>query len=239
MKFGLTILLLAVVIAINAQTLTDIEKRLRLLGNKTGWTYDSAGLSKLPKLNYDCDDDNRSTWDFYHVIDLNNDGLKDLIYSGPCHPYSQTDIFLNDGMTLRQIHDYPGELVSIDKKTDRTVINIFKEFCCCDYYSDYIQVTIHNDSHIDKNQITFEGNTQIKVDKLTEVKVKGILRTSPELNDKEKKDDCTDKIIKGNHLTYIDKLTTVFQITQSGQWLLILYPVDKMNSWIGWIKVDE
>jgi len=100
-------------------------------------------------------------------------------------------IFLNDGKNLKLVHNYPGELVSLEKKSAKTVINILKKSCCCDYYSDYIQVTTWNDSRIDKNQITFEGNTEIKVDRVTELKIKGILRTSPEVNDKKKQDDCS------------------------------------------------
>jgi hypothetical protein len=238
MKFGVIILLVGFGIASNAQTLTDIEKRLRLLDNRVEWTYDTTGFSKLPKLEYDCDGENENPWDYYHVVDLNNDGLKDLIYSGPCHPYSQTDIFLNNGQTLKQVHDYPGELISIEKKADGTVVNVFKEFCCCDYYSDYIQLTIYNDSHVEKNQITFEGNTEVKFDRLIELKVKGRLRTTPELNDKDHKDECTDQEIKGNHLAYIKNPTKVIQLKQSGQWRLVLYSVDKTNSWIGWIWSD-
>lgn len=246
MRLGFTILFFGLFGVSYGQTIADIEKRLRLLDNQVVFKFDTTGFSTLPKFEYSCDDhfkaydfpENKSKWDYYHVIDLNNDGLKDLIYSGPCLPYPQTGIFLNDGQSLKNMHDYAGQIVSIENKPDRTIVNIFKEFCCCDYFSDYIEVTIHNDSHVDKNQISFEGNTQTKFDKLTELKVKGILRTSPELNDKGKNDDCSDQIIKGNHLAYINKLTTVFQLKQSGQWRLILYPVDKLHSWIGWIKVD-
>ena len=71
---------------------------------------------------------------------------------------------------------------------------------------------------------------------MTPFKIKGILRTSPEINDKKKKDDCSDQIIEGNHLAHINKLTTVVQLSQSGQWRLVLYEVDKDNSYIGWIK---
>jgi len=244
MRLGRTIIFLGLVAGLNAQILTDIEKRLSFLDKGIPLTYDTTDFPTLPKVKYLCDDhfdafefpDNKKTKDYYHVVDLNNDGLKDLIYSGPCMPYDQTGIFLNDGKTLKLIHDYPGEVVSLEKVVDKTVINILKKSCCCDYYSDYIQVTIWNDSRIDKNEITYWGNTEIKVDKVTPFKIKGILRTSPEINDKKKKDDCSDQIIEGNHLAHINKLTTVVQLSQSGQWRLVLYEVDKDNSYIGWIK---
>ncbi|GCD76948.1 hypothetical protein JCM31826_04300 [Thermaurantimonas aggregans] len=244
MKLGLTIIFLGLVTGLNAQSLTDIEKRLRFLEKSAPLTYDTTGFSTLPKVKYLCDEhfdayefpENKKTEDYYHVVDLNNDGLKDLIYSGPCLPYDQTGIFLNDGKSLKLIHGYPGEVVSLEKSIDKTTINILKKSCCCDYYSDYIQVTIWNDSRVDKHQITFFGNPEIKIDKVTELKTKGVLRTSPEVNDIKKKDDCSDQIMEGNHLTRIDKITTVVQLSQSGQWKLVLYSVDKENSYIGWIK---
>jgi len=244
MKGGLIITFLGLSVGLNAQTVTNIDKRLKYLNKSVPLTFDTTDFSTLPKVKYMCDEhfkafefpENKKTKDYYHVVDLNNDGLRDLIYSGPCLPYDQTGIFLNDGKTLKLIHNYPGEVVSLEKSIDKTEINILKRSCCCDYYSDYIQVTIWNDSRVDKNQITFWGNTEVKVDKVIELKIKGILRTSPETNDKKKEDDCSDQIFEGNHLARIDKLTTVFQLSKFGQWRLVLYPVDRENSYIGWIK---
>ncbi|MCZ8023634.1 MAG: hypothetical protein O9294_17855 [Cytophagales bacterium] len=244
MKHAITLIFLGLVVGLNAQSLTDIEMRLRFLEKSAPLTYDTTGFSVLPKFKYLCDEhfnayefpDNKKTKDYYHVADLNNDGIKDLIYSGPCLPYDQTGIFLNDGKTLKQIHDYPGKVVSLEKSIDKTTINILKKSCCCDYYSDYIQLTIWNDSRVEKNQITFWGNTEIKVNKVKELKIKGTLRYSPDINDKKEKDDCSDQIQEGNHLAHINKLTKVFQLNQSGQWKLVLYAVDNENSYLGWIK---
>jgi len=252
MKSYILIFFLGLTTISRGQSIENIQKRLSLLNNVAKVKYDTTGFSKLPKFRFLCTSDiviieNDSTetivpsdtedpWKYYSVIDLNDDGLKDLIYSGPCLPYDQTGIFLNDGKTLKLIHDYPGKVVALEKLDEKTEINILKEACCCDYYSDYIQVTIWNDSRVDKNQITFWGNAEVKVDKLAKFKTKGILRTSPEINDKKKKDDCSDQIIEGNHLARINKLTTVVQLSQSGQWRLVLYEVDKDNSYIGWIK---
>ena len=252
MKSYILIFVLGLTITSRGQSVEEVQKRLNLLTHAKKLVYDTTGLSKLPKFAYFCisdaviiDKDSTETivpsetedpWKYYTVIDINGDKLSDLIYSGPCMPYDRTGIFLNDGKTLKLIHDYPGKLVSIDKLIEKTVVNILKESCCCDYYSDYIQVTIWNDSHVDKNQITFFGNTEIKIDNLTKLKVKGILRTSPDINDKQVKDVCSDEILEGNHLARIDKLTTVVQLSQIGQWRLILYPVDNDISYIGWIK---
>lgn len=244
MRYGLTIVLLGLATTLLAQTLTDIEKRLKLLGSLPSLVYDTGNFSKLPKISYRCDEhfntfeypEEKTTSNYHHVADLNNDGLHDLIYSGPCMPYNQTAIFLNDGTTLKLIHDYPGKLISIEKRTDKTVIDIITEACCCAINSDYIQVTIWNNSRVEKNTITFEGNTEIKVNKLHELKVKGILRSAPEINDIKKKDTCSDQIFEGNHLAHIDTLTTVIQLNQKGKWKLVLYKADNAHFYIGWIK---
>jgi hypothetical protein len=239
MKLNLVIFFLGLFVSGKGQTLADVEKRLKLLLNPTKLHYDTTGFSTLPKIDFFCDDENKNNWAYYHVVDLNKDGRSDLIYSGPCMPYFQTAIFLNDGLNLNQVHSYPGNIISIEQESDRAIVNILMEGCCCDYFSDYIEVTIHNNSRVDKNQITFDNNTKLDLSNLAEIEVTGTLRTSAELDDIEKKEDCTNQIVTGNHLTYINKLVTVFQLQRAGQWRLILYPEDKEKSWIGWIKVDQ
>lgn len=244
MKHGLTILLLVLTATTDAQTLREIDKRIGLLEKNIALRYDTSGFSTLPKVKYLCDShleafdvpDNKTMMDFYHVVDLNDDGLKDLVYSGPCLPYYQTGIFLNDGKSLNVVYSYPGEIISLEKYSDKTVINTLKEACCCDYYSHFTEVTIWNDSHVEKNQITFEGNTPIKVGQVRKLRTNGILRTSPEVNDTKREDECSGQIIEGNHLTHIVNPTTLIQLGHSGEWKLVLYQVDKDNSFVGWIK---
>ncbi|HTE23947.1 hypothetical protein [Flavitalea sp.] len=238
MKFYLSILTLSLSTVSPAQTTFDIEKRLKLLNNHAAFAFDTTGFSKIPPLkDYFCDDQSFRKWDSYHVVDLNNDGIDDLIYSGPCRPYPQTGIFLNDGQKLKQIHDSPGQIIALEQTTKGTIINILKEACCCDYFSEYTAITIYNDSGVDKNVITFDGNTKITLDKLHETEIKGTLRSSPKINDIVKKDDCSEETIKGNHVRYISKLTKVVELTSSGKWRLVFYPENKKQSWIGWIRL--
>lgn len=232
-------MLLGLTVFSYGQTLSDISKRLNALANRVDFPYDTTGFSSLPKFNYHCDDKNQKESDFYHVIDLNNDGLNDLIYSGPCMPYEQTGIFLNDGHKFKKVYNYPGKIVSVDKGPSATIINILKEACCCDYYTDYTQVTIDSASTMTKNIITFEANTKIKLSsKLSRVKVVGTLRTSPKIDNSLKKDNCKDEITKGNHLTRIVEFRNVVQLNKLGEWWLVLYQENKERSWIGWMKMN-
>jgi hypothetical protein len=239
MKYWVTILILSLTVFSFGQSLSDISKRLSLLESRVGFKHDTTGFSSLPKFDYVCDNESQNKSDYYHVTDLNNDGLNDLIYSGPCKPYDQTGIFLNDGSRFKRVYNYPGKIISIDKGTSTTIINILKEACCCDYYSDYIEVTIDHESKIAKNIITFEANTKISLgNKLKSVKVVGTIRTAPEINNVAKKDDCRNEIIKGNQLIRSEEFRNIVQLNKVGSWWLVLYQENKEKSWIGWIKMN-
>jgi len=242
LRRSLTILIFVTTLTSYGQTLQEIEKRLKLLENPPEFEefkYDTTGFSKLPSFKYSCDDENENRWDYYHVVDLNRDGRKDLIYRGPCMPYSETGIFLNRGDSLDLIFSEAGNVISIEQKNDRTIIQVLKSPCCCDEFYANDEIVIHHDSHVDLNHIIFKSNTKITLDKLKEIKVAGIVRSIDELDDKEKKHMCFDQMIKGNHVTEIKKPTAVIQLSQHAQWRLILYPEDKKISWIGWIKMDD
>ncbi len=240
MKYVLTILLTGLTVLAYGQTLTDVDRRLRLLEARVPFEHDTTGFSSLPKFDYFCDNENQNTSDYYHVVDLNNDGLKDLIYSGPCMPYGQTGIFLNSGVSFRKIHNYPGEIVSIDKRPSKTIINILKVPCCCDHYTEYIEVTVDDSSNVTKHIITFTKNTKLTLgSKLRAVTVVGTIRTSPVIDDVAKKDDCRDVIIRGNQLIRLTKFSNIIQLSRAGSWWLVLYPETKERSWIGWMRFNN
>jgi hypothetical protein len=241
MRYILTILTFGLCyICSYGQTLTDIEKRLRLIDNRVELKYDTTGFSALPKPEYFCAQGNKNKWDAYHVIDLNKDGLNDLIYCGPCKPYNQVGIFLNNGTKLRRVYDSPGDIIFIDNTLDRTIIHIFGEACCCNNYAGLSEVTIDNNSTVTENTITYFGETKITLsEKLKEITVTGTLRTSPEVDDSMRKDDCSDELIQGNHLAQITNRQKVIQLRQAGQWRLVLYAVDKKKSQIGWVRVNQ
>lgn len=233
-------MLIALTALVYGQTLSDIGKRLRLLENPAPFKYDTTGFSSLPKLDYFCDNKNQNKSDFYHVVDLNNDGLNDLIYSGPCMPYAQTGIFLNDGISLKKIHNYPGEIISVDTIASKTVIDILKVPCCCDRYTEYIRITVDDSSNVTKNTIIFRENTKITLgSKLRQLMVVGTIRISPEVNDTPKKDDCRDVINRGNQLIRLTKFRNIIQLKRVGIWWLVLYPESKEKSWIGWMRFNE
>jgi hypothetical protein len=247
MKFTLTLLFIGLFSQMNGQTLREVERLIGLITSPDSVVNDTTGFSELPRLKFLCDDhaskkdspERKSKWAFYNVLDLNADGRNDLVYSGPCSPYDHTALFLNDGLKLRSIFEYPGRIVSIRQLDDRSIITLFKASCCCDSYSDLVEITVYSDSRVEERWITFFGNTEIKTDNLAKISAKGILRTTPELIDAKTKDPCTDEVMQGNHLKNIPKATNVVQLSAVESWRLILYPEDSKHSWIGWIKLDK
>lgn len=217
----------------------DIKKRLRLFDNQVALKCDTTGFSSLPKFEYFCAQENNHKWDYFHVVDLNKDGLNDLIYCGPCMPYIQVGIFITNGRNLNQVDNYLGRIISIENKSDHTTIHILDEACCCNYYSSLIEISIDTNSNVTKNVIKYFGTTQITLDKkIKEITVTGILRTSPEVNDSIKIDDCSDEVIHGNHLVQLSDQKKVIQLHKVGQWKLVLFQEDKEKSWIGWVNTN-
>ena len=238
MKYSLTILAGVWVAVSFGQPLADISKRLKALEQQTTFYHDTAGFFKLPRFDYRCDNGNEHPWDYYHIMDVNRDGLKDLIYSGPCGDHAQTGIFLNVGRVFRRIYDFPGVVISIDTGMV-TTINMLREACCCEDYSQYIQVTIDQDARLTKNTIVFDPKTKIKLaNKLSRVKVVGTIRGTPQINDVIKKNECKTAVLTGNQLTRIVEFKSIVQLNKSGPWWLVLYPENNEMSWLGWMRLN-
>jgi len=239
MRYWLTILLGAFTTFVYAQPLDDLSKRLKYLENQGGFKFDTTGVSSLPKLDYRCDNANPRRWDYFHVADLNQDGLNDLIYSGPCSSNNQTTIFLNNGRVFKKIYDHPGKIVSIEKSESATIINILKEAVSCENYSQYTEVTIDLKAKVTKNTILFGPTTKITIGgRLRQEKVAGMIRTTPQVNDEIKRNACNTAVNKGNQLTRIEEFKNIVQLNKFGEWWLVLYQENQEKSWIGWMRLN-
>lgn len=234
MRHLFTLILFFIYINSFGQEFSTIKSRIDLLETNINFKLDSTGLSKLPLPIYNCAINNsENNW---HIQDLNNGGLKDLIYSGTCQPYHQTAIFLNSKRGFKLVHDFPGKLISITDSPSIVKINILKSSCCCDYYSNLIEVSINNKSEIQKNTISFHFETKIETsNKLISKTLSGILRSSPKIEDSIKKDPCTDEKIIGNQFETIEK-KSVIVLNEEKDWLLVLIKQSDTYSILGWVK---
>ena len=234
MKHLIAIVFFLSSISLFSQDFNALKIRIGLLKTTSNFKVDSTGISKIQVPTYYCD--TKEPANNWHVQDLNNDGLKDLIYSGPCQPYHQTAIFLNSKKGFQLVSDLPGKIIAITNNTNGTEIHSYNPSCCCDYYSSLIKVTINNTSAVEESTISFHDKTIITAsDKLYSKTISGILRSTPELDDVITKDPCTGEKVNGNVIgTVENEYVTV--LNQEKNWLLVLIKQNDTYSNLGWVQ---
>jgi hypothetical protein len=235
MKSQLLFALILTVSNTYGQNLSNLQNTLQKLLDKTEFQLDTSGLAQLPKLeDYICNSrvPNRNA----HVCDLNQDGLNDLIYTGSCAPYSETVIFLNEGKSFKQVYSSGGAVIAIEKKGDITEVIIFAEACCCMHFSDLFIAQIGKDDTCQEQSIAFHTDTELSLGQviITE-RMSGTVRTTPKVNNKPQKDECTDEQYIGNTLITV-KNEAVTVLNKKGKWVLVLVAEDSEQSLIGWMK---
>ena len=78
----------------------------------------------------------------FKKIDLNSDGLEDLIFRQNC-PYSEFYIYLlTSNKHYIEVAHYPGELMSIDKDSIGSKMIIRSEACCCERNNSLREISI-------------------------------------------------------------------------------------------------
>ena len=200
------------------------------------FTLNKADINKLPTIEYPCKDD--ETNDNWHIQDLNHDGLMDAIYSGPCKPYSQTGVFINQGEAFEKVSDHAGRLVYLKSSGQITKIGIFKESCCCDYYSGFAEITIDSEGTITENYLEFHFLTEISTAENWIVQNhKGIMRYAPIINDTPFNDDCTGETRTGNQILNSKEEIEVVVINSIEGWNLALYEPSQGHFILGWINM--
>lgn len=233
MKCVIRIVFLLTSLSLFSQDFSDIKTRIGLLKTTANFKVDSTGISKIPIPTYYCNtNDTENNW---HVQDLNNDGLKDLIFSGTCQPYHQTAIFLNSKKGFQLVYDAPGKILSITSTTNGTEINSYNPSCCCEYYSNLIKVTINNTSAVKESTMSFHDKTTITAsNKLYAKTVSGILRSTPVVDDITKKDPCTAEEKTGNRIGIVENESAIV-VNQEKNWLLVFIKQNGSYA-VGWIK---
>jgi hypothetical protein len=238
MRYSIFILLVGLDFALCGQSNSELRRRLLLLEDRSAFLFDTTGISLFSAIPNPCDD--TIHWNSYHVMDLNSDGLKDLIYSGPSNPYVETNIYMNTGNGLKFVFQSAGQVVSVQNNLTFSTINILKEACCCDKYSDQLELKIDNHNNIAQNTISFHSDTKIFIDDSLETFVfKGIIRTNPTLDDIRRTDECSDLVYEGNKLISTKKKAEVVQLSNNEDWSLILFKENNQRYWIGWIETKE
>lgn len=221
------------------QSLEDIKTNLNLLLNHDSIKFqtDSSGISKLPEFSLNCIEEFENLKDLCHVLDLNQDGLLDLIFSGPCSPYYETAILINEGTQFQLTFETFGRLLSLDIEDNKYMLKVIKPACCCDYYNELTEIRIGADLEIKVKSIQYHTNTKIRLNKeiYSIEHYSGVLRTEPVVNDSIYQDPCSPEIFTGNQLAQIDNKDLVV-IGSKLDWDLVLFREDEKNYTIGWIE---
>lgn len=219
--------------------LEEVQRILKVLNDTSGIPRDTIGFSELPKIDFLCDEEYQFERKYYSIIDLNHDGLKDLIYSGPCLVYDQTVIFIQKGSRFLKIYDEAGRVVSV--RTFDSMTHVYSQYEPVGCYSDnhLSEISIKNDSIPIVKRINYVKFPKMTLNSLKLIKVKGVLRWSPKEDEVDRKDPCSDNVIHGNHLLRIENERSVIQVAREKDWSFVLYKTDEANSILGWIKKEQ
>lgn len=147
----------------------------------------------------------------FHWVDLNKDGFDDIIYSGGCMPYSETELFLfKDGEYLR-VTNMGGEVIDLRKEEHYTEVYTRSEGCCCGFYSSIGIAKILPGSH-EVEMFHLLWHTEMEMESINNAfepfKTVGAiaLRIHPQINNKIQRWECNeDSKIFGNRTIQFNK----------------------------------
>ena len=236
--FGICCMLLTLSICAQNSTL---EIQLQLLQNPLEYNFplDSTGISEIKNTKFFAKSGNTDVFDINskntHVVDINNDDQKDIIYQDTRH-YPATVLLVRKGDDFVEIWNGTGTLVNI-KQGEQTTIYVLSSAIGCFDITMLSELIIKRDNTFIENTIALYSDTKIeKINKIFEQKViSGIVRTQPRIDNKEKTDSCTGDVKTGNQIRTI-KNKEVTVIKKQNEWLFIVLK-EKDHSIIGWIKI--
>lgn len=226
----------------SAQTnnIDTLKEQLRLLQLPQGFELkkDTTGFSKFKNSKFYTKNGDEDVYTIdgnnIHLIDFNNDGLKDIVYQEK-RPYTATALFVNNGKYFLEIWNGPGQPVCITQ-AENTTISVYSSHVGCIEINLLFEVTVGAENKITEDLLSYHHNTLLKkLDSNFKQKVvTGILRTTPTEDNTETEDPCTGEQRLGNQIRTIEnQMVTV--INDKGDWLLVVYK-NNNNSVITWIR---
>jgi hypothetical protein len=227
----------------SAQNNNNLKTGLLLLENSTGFQLpiDSTGFSEIKNPIFYSKQGYTDAFiidgKYVHLVDFNNDGLKDIIYQDKRH-YNATILFACNGDDFIEIWSGPGVLVAIEKDNN-TSVSVVSNAVGCFPITLLIELTIDNQNNVTENTIALHHETNLKKSntKFEQQTLSGILRTQPLVDDEEKIDPCTGDPIIGNHIrTLEDQVVTA--IYKEKVWWQVLYKKEDQTGLIGWVKIN-
>lgn len=217
----------------------SLEIQLQLLQNSSEYQFpiDSTGFSKIKNAKFYTKNGNTDVFAInsnnIHLVDINKDGEKDVIYQDNRH-YQATVLLVKKEDDFVEIWNGSGVLVHL-RKGKETIIYVLNSAIGCFDITMLSTLVMSNDKLTEKT-IALSSETKIGViDKTFEQRmISGILRTQAIVDDKKKTDPCTGDFKIGNQIRTIENKEVTI-IKKQNEWLLVVLK-EKEQSIIGWVK---
>lgn len=119
----------------NIDTNVTLKEQLRLLQLPQDFEFkkDATGFSKFKNSKFYAKNGDEDVYTIdgnnIHLIDFNNDGLKDIVYQEK-RPYTATVLFANNGKNFLEIWNGPGQPVCITQ-AENTTISVYSSHVGC------------------------------------------------------------------------------------------------------------
>ncbi len=236
--FGIWCLFLT--LSVDAQK-NSLKTQLQLLQIPLDYEFplDSTGFSAIKNAKFYTKSGDTDVFNItnknIHIVDVNNDGEKDIIYQDNRH-YQATAVFVKKDNDFVEIWNRSGALVYI-QEGEQTTIYILRNAIGCLYRTMLSELIVNKDNSFIENLIGLHTDTKLTtLDTTLEQKtLSGILRTQPVIDDTNKTDPCSGDLKIGNQIGTIDNKEVTVIKTQN-EWLLVVLK-EKDSSVIGWIKI--
>ncbi|NQX98226.1 MAG: hypothetical protein HRT73_10150 [Flavobacteriales bacterium] len=225
-----------------AQNNSALKINLQLLQKSPEFQFpiDSTGSSKV-SISQFYTERGSSYDDFFtlkskniHFVDFNNDGNNDIIYQDTQH-YQATILFVKKGDKFIEIWSGSGKLIEVSSGKE-TTIYVAQHSVGCSSVSGLIKLIVHKDNTITQSFLYCHNKIIIKNINTTfkQIKISGILRTQPILDNKDKIEPCNGGLLIGNQIRTIENKVVII-IKKQKEWLLVIDKI-KDSSIIAWIK---
>ncbi|MEP2025027.1 MAG: hypothetical protein ABJH98_12075 [Reichenbachiella sp.] len=159
----------------------------------------------------------------FHVLDINNDGLLDVAYSGMYAEGTATFFYLNKGSQYEQSDMIPGGIIRIERLPLSNFLEIKTHLrpCCAGSVHTHSIYLVHsknngikitNLNNVDYYEDTLEPNQQIKKTRFVTTRPEYKLRATPEIDSELKN---WREIIDGNTVAIYPKGSRGLAIAES------------------------
>ncbi|MCI4668575.1 MAG: VCBS repeat-containing protein [Bacteroidia bacterium] len=200
----------------------------------------------------------KGPWEFLHFIDLDRDGLEDVIYVGSCAPYNSTWIFWGEGsgsFSLKNLNDslrlyFYDTLNSIEQDSSGTQLVLTHHSCCADYTYVISKFVVPKGQKQIVKLASLKFSNRIyshweKVGLNKEMKLKSAIispdsvRSMPSHENYWMEDPASDDMMHYNFEFYIPRRTSGYVLKEHPEKPWVLCMIGETEIGIGWLPKSK